>query len=88
MLRSCFGLLLVGTASGFALRGLRRLHIRPRAALKMQSPQAALVPKLRVADLGFEQIATIPRPGAQGLSKLAFSLDDRYVTHLGSVVSC
>ena len=49
-------------------------------------PQASLVPQLSTASvLTFEEVAAIPRPGAQGLSMVKFSPDDRYVTYLGSV---
>ena len=52
------------------------------------SPQSSLVPELAggsgAATLTFEQIATIPRPGSQGLTMLSFSPDDRFVTFLGS----
>ena len=33
--------------------------------------------------IGFEEIATIPRPGSKGLTQVAFSPDDRFVTYLG-----
>eukprot|EP00964_Phaeocystis_antarctica_P086554 scaffold54834_cov57-Phaeocystis_antarctica.AAC.1 len=37
----------------------------------------------RAGALGFEDIATIPKPGQQGLSQVAFSPDGRHVTYLG-----
>merc|ERR1740124_1965660 len=40
-------------------------------------------PQLREGALGFEDIATIPKPGQQGLSQVAFSPDGRHVTYLG-----
>jgi len=49
-------------------------------------PQASLVPQLSTTSvLTFEEVAAIPRPGAQGPSMVKFSPDDRYVTYLGSV---
>jgi len=42
-----------------------------------------LAAERRPGAIGFEEIATIPRPGAQGLSQVHFSPDDRYVTFLG-----
>lgn len=53
----------------------------------MISPQESLAPNLSAdaEDVGFKDIATIPKPGAAGLSLVKFSPDDRYVTYLGSV---
>ena len=47
------------------------------------SPQELMAPQLREGALGFEDIATIPKPGQQGLSQVAFSPDGRHVTYLG-----
>ena len=49
----------------------------------MSSPQELMAPQLREGALGFEDIATIPKPGQQGLSQVAFSPDGRHVTYLG-----
>merc|ERR1719223_489806 len=46
-------------------------------------PQELMAPQLREGALGFEDIATIPKPGQQGLSQVAFSPDGRHVTYLG-----
>lgn len=53
------------------------------------SPQASLKPSVRsgAATLSYEDIATIPKPGSQGLGMIAFSPDDRYITYLGSADS-
>ena len=41
------------------------------------------MPQQRAGAIGFEEIATIPRPGSKGLTQVAFSPDDRFVTYLG-----
>lgn len=53
----------------------------------MRSPQEQLAPSALPGALDFDDVATIPRPGSQGLSMVSFSPDDRYVTYLGSVDS-
>ena len=61
-------------------------HITARApGARMLSPQEQAVPRLNAAGgINFEDIATIPKPGSQGLGLVAFSPDDRYVTFLRS----
>ena len=85
-------ILLLGFAPGIAFPARRTVFALRggRAAARMvatePTPQSALAPPLTagVESLSFEEIATIPKPGSLGLSMIAFSPDDRYVTYLGS----
>lgn len=64
-------------------RGLRRLTRRP-LSLSATPQQQMLPPPVQGSAVGFEEIATIPKPGAQGISLVRFSPDDRHVTFLSS----
>eukprot|EP00966_Prymnesium_polylepis_P062700 1455389-Prymnesium_polylepis.1 len=58
----------------------------PTTRVRARSPHALASPTFTGASscLSFEQVATIPKPGAMGLGNIQFSPDDRYVTYLGS----
>ena len=63
---------------------MKRMRGGGRAVMSAApSPQELMAPQLREGALGFEDIATIPKPGQQGLSQVAFSPDGRHVTYLG-----
>ena len=68
-----------------AIAALRGGHTALTAAGPSPTPQEVLAPHLAEGAVGFEQIATIPRPGSQGLGMIQFSPDDKYVTYLGSL---
>ena len=55
-----------------------------RLVASVATPQSELAPRPRSAALSFSDIATMPKPGCQGLTNIKFSPDDRYVTYLGS----
>lgn len=61
----------------------RRMRGGSRAAVSALTPQELLGPKRLDGAIGFEDLATIPRPGAQGLGQLSFSPDARFITYLG-----
>ena len=81
MRRGLISGLLVASSIGSsdAMTGVKR----PLAA---STPQASMSPSLSpaAAVLSFQELATIPKPGSQGLGMVRFSPDDRYVTYLGS----